>query len=151
MNGEIAPDFILKDQNGNDFQLYKNLDHKVLLVFYPKDSSPVCTRQLTNYNRNLFRFSEQGIRLVGISTDDTKSHQSFCNNLELRFPLLADNDKKVGKMYRAINKLGINKRKIVLISTDRKIIFQRNVLPFYYLNTEYIMGKVKDGTMDLLT
>ena len=149
--GESAQNFILKDQYGKDFELYKNLDHKVLLVFYPKDHSPVCSRQLDNYNRNLFRFSKLGIRLVGISTDDTKSHNLFCNNLELKFSLLADEDKTVSKMYNAINILGINKRKIVFINTDKKIIFERYILPFYYLDTGQILEKVKVHTMDLLT
>ena len=46
MLNETAPNFRLKDQNGNEFELYNNLDQKVLLVFYPKDNSPVCTKQL---------------------------------------------------------------------------------------------------------
>lgn len=151
MTGDVAPNFILKDQNGNDFELYKNLDQKILLVFYPKDHSPVCTRQLNNYNRNLAEFDKLGIRLVGISTDDIHSHNSFCSSLELKFSLLSDQDKKVSQQYKAINILGINKRKIILINTDKKIIFGKYVLPFFYLNTYRILEKVKVYAMDLLT
>jgi len=151
MTGDAAPNFILKDQNGNDFELYKNLDQKILLVFYPKDHSPVCTRQLNNYNRNLAEFDKLGIRLISISTDDINSHRSFCSNLNLKFSLLSDVDKKVSEHYNAINKLGINRRKIILINTDKKIIFERYVLPFFYLSSEQILKKVKANTMDLLT
>ncbi len=67
--GDIAPNFILKDEAGNDFELYKNLDKQVLLAFYPKDDTLVCSSQLTDYNQNLDEFIKNGVRVVGISTD----------------------------------------------------------------------------------
>ena len=51
MVGAIVENFSLKDQEGNTFNLYENLDESILLVFYPKDDSPVCTKQLTNYQK----------------------------------------------------------------------------------------------------
>jgi peroxiredoxin Q/BCP len=56
--GDIAPNFKLKDQNGNDFELYENLNKKVLLIFYPKDETPVCSTQLAEYNNNRHEFDE---------------------------------------------------------------------------------------------
>lgn len=56
--GDIEPNFRLKDQNGNDFELYENLTAKVLLVFYPKDDTPVYSSQLAEYNINLNEFSK---------------------------------------------------------------------------------------------
>ncbi len=61
------------------------------------------------------------LRVVGISTDSVKSHSNFCNKLKLNFPLLADEDKTVSKQFDAINFLGMNKRLLVLIGTDRKV------------------------------
>jgi len=151
MLNETAPNFKLKDQNGNEFELYNNLDQKVLLVFYPKDDSPVCTKQLNDYNQNLSEFNALGFKVVGINTEGAKSHSTFCENLKLDFILLSDVDKKVSKLYNAINMFGINKRKIVLINTDKKIQFEKSVLPFYYLNSDRIMKEVKAKKMDLLT
>ncbi len=151
MLNETAPNFKLKDQNGNEFELYNNLDQKVLLVFYPKDDSPVCTKQLNDYNQNLSEFNALGLKVVGINTEGAKSHSTFCENLKLDFILLSDVDKKVSKLYNAINMFGINKRKIVLINTDKKIQFEKSVLPFYYLNSDRIMKEVKAKKMDLLT
>jgi peroxiredoxin Q/BCP len=56
MVGDIAKNFSLKDQNGNVFELYNNLNKRILLVFYPKDDSPVCTLQLSNYKQYLNEF-----------------------------------------------------------------------------------------------
>ncbi|MEJ2506872.1 MAG: redoxin domain-containing protein [Ignavibacteriaceae bacterium] len=151
MLNETAPNFRLKDQNGNEFELYNNLDQKVLLVFYPKDNSPVCTKQLNNYNQNMSEFNELGIRVVGVNVENTKSHSAFCENLELNFILLSDVDKVVSKLYNAVNLFGINKRKIVLINTDKKIMFEKTVLPFYYLNSDKIIQEVKACKLDLLT
>ena len=151
MLNETAPNFRLKDQNGNEFELYNNLDQKVLLVFYPKDNSPVCTKQLNNYNQNMSEFNELGIKVVGVNVENTKSQSTFCENLELNFILLSDVDKVVSKLYNAVNLFGINKRKIVLINTDKKIMFEKTVLPFYYLNSDKIIQEVKACKLDLLT
>ena len=72
-----ADDFTLLDQDGKSFTLSENLGKKILLVFYPKDDSLVCTKQLCSYNNNFERFLEKGIQIVGISTDKITSHKSF--------------------------------------------------------------------------
>lgn len=151
MEGETAPNFILKDQEGNEFELYKNLDKKILLVFYPKDHSPVCTKQLTDYNKNISDFKKLDIKVVGINIEETKTHNSFCESLRLSFPLLSDVDKSVSKQYNAINIIGINKRKLILINTDKKIIMEWSVMPFYFVNTGRLLKKVEAHTMHLLT
>ena len=143
MVGEIAPNFSLKDQNGSIFELYKNLDKKILLVFYPKDNSMVCTKQLADYNNNIEMFNQNDIRVIAINTNSVNSHLSFCDELKLNFPLLSDISKVVSKKYNAINILGINKRKLVLIDKNKKIIFEK-VNPFFnYTGTEEIISLFK--------
>jgi len=66
--GDIAKNFSLKDQYGNKFELYKNLDKRILLVFYPKDDSRVCSLQLSNYQKYLNEFEKNNINVVGINT-----------------------------------------------------------------------------------
>jgi len=140
--GEIAKNFSLKDQYGNQFELYKNLDKRVLLVFYPKDDSPVCTLQLSNYKEYLNEFEKNNIKVVGINTGKSDSHFSFCNKLKLNFHLLSDISKQISKNYKALNLLGRNKRKLVLIDINTRIIFEKVVSPFYYLNADQIINKV---------
>lgn len=141
--GETASNFVLKDESGNDFELYKNLDKQVLLAFYPKDNTPMCSSQLADYNHNLDDFIKNGVKVIGISADSVESHSNFCNKLKLNFPLLSDEDKTVSKQFDAINFLGMNKRLLVLIGTNRKVLWTDSTLPFTYIKTGDIMKKVK--------
>lgn len=149
--GDIVSNFVLKDEKGNEFDLYKNLDKKVLLAFYPKDDTPVCSTQLAEYNDNLDEFAKKGIKVVGISTDSIESHSSFCNKLKLKFPLLADTDKKVSKQFDAINFMGFNKRLLVLIGTDKKVLWTDSTMSITYIKTEEILEKVKSASIKEMT
>jgi len=140
---EFAENFKLKDQNGLEFQLYGNLDKRNLLVFYPNDDTPVCTRQLLNYNDYLTEFEENNIRIVGINTNSITSHNSFCNKIGLKFRLLSDNNNDVSRKYKALNLLGINKRKLVLVDMDKRILFKRTVFPSFYFAGEQILKELK--------
>ena len=140
---EIAEDFSLNDQYGNIFNLYENLDENILLVFYPKDDSPVCSMQLSNYQKEHQLLKKSGIKVIGINTNSEKSHKSFCNKLSLQFPLLSDKTKNVSKQFNALNIFGINKRKLVLINRNKKIEFEKTVLPNRYLPASIIIKLVK--------
>ena len=149
--GDFVSNFILKDENGNEFDLYKNLDKKVLLAFYPKDDSLVCSTQLSNYNQSLDDFIKHGVRVVGISTDSVETHSNFCSKLKLNFPLLADVDKTVSKQFNALNFLGMSKRLLVLIGTDKKVLWTDSTLSFTYIKTEEILEKVKLSSIKEMT
>jgi peroxiredoxin len=144
MVGELAENFILKDQDGKDFSLYENLDKKVLLVFYPKDNTPVCNLQLTDYDLNYEDFEKNNVRIIGINTADVSEHKSYCMQKGFKFPLLSDGDKKVSAQFDALNLLGQNKRKLVLIGTDKKILYEKTVLSFLYVNAEQIIKSLKE-------
>jgi peroxiredoxin Q/BCP len=148
MVGDYAEDFTLNDQNGNEFSLYDNLDKKILLVFYPNDDTPVCNRQLLSYNDHLTEFEKNNIKVVGINTNTVKSHISFCNKLGLNFQLLSDINKEVSRRYKALNLLGINKRKLILVDTDKRIVFKKSVLPSFYLNGKRILNELKKGQIE---
>ena len=107
--GEIAENFILKDQFGKEFELYENLQTKLLLAFYPKDETTICTTQLTNYNINRNKFEKRGIKVIGINTGSVNSHSKFCNKLGFDFIVLSDISKRVSRMYNALNLFGVNK------------------------------------------
>lgn len=141
--GDLVSNFVLKDENGNDFELYENLDKQVLLAFYPKDDTLVCSSQLSDYNKNLNDFNKNGVRVIGISTDSVESHSNFCNKLKLNFPLLADEYKTVSKQFNAVNFLGMNKRLLVLIGTNKKVLWTDSTMSITYIKTEEILEKVK--------
>lgn len=99
--GEKAPDFALEDDQGQTFRLSDFRGERLLLVFYPGDDTPVCTRQLCDYRDGIESFRGLDVKIVGISKDDQASHQAFKAKHELPFTLLSDPDQSVAKQYDA--------------------------------------------------
>ena len=97
--GDDAPDFVVKDQNGDDVKLSDLLGKKVVLYFYPRDNTPGCTKEACSLRDDFSTFEEKGIKILGVSTDDEKSHQKFISKYELPFPLLADTNHAVADAY----------------------------------------------------
>src|SRR6478735_5306961 len=97
--GDKAPDFTAPDQNGKKVTLSKFQGKKVVLYFYPKDNTPGCTAQACNLRDNYDLLIKKGYVVVGVSSDDEKSHQKFINKFNLPFPLIADTDLKVHEAY----------------------------------------------------
>jgi peroxiredoxin len=139
--GDKAPDFRLVDQHGEEFRLSENLSKRVMLVFYPKDESLVCTKQLCDYNNNLEEFRKQDIEVVGISIDDQLSHKKFADRYSLNFRILSDKAKVVSRKYEAMNILGLNKRKVILIDQNGIILYENTILPFLYQNAQNLLKK----------
>jgi len=149
--GQTAPNFILKDERGNEFELYKNLDRKILLVFYPMDDTPVCSSQLSEYNDNLEEFLKHGINVVGINADTIQSHIEFCNKLKIEIPLLADENKNVSRQYDALNFFGMNKRVLILIGTNKKVIWIGSTLPLKFIRSSEILSTISSLNSEEMT
>jgi peroxiredoxin Q/BCP len=98
--GDQAPGFTAKDQNGNEVSLSDFKGKKVILYFYPKDDTPGCTAQACSFRDNYQALMGQGFEVIGISTDDEKSHKKFETKYELPFTLIADTDKSINEAYR---------------------------------------------------
>ncbi|MBJ7549451.1 thioredoxin-dependent thiol peroxidase [Marinomonas ostreistagni] len=97
--GQPAPDFTSKDQDGNPITLSEFRGKKVVLYFYPKDSTPGCTAQACNLRDNYKELTESGYIVLGISPDSEKRHQNFISKNELPFTLISDEDKSVHELY----------------------------------------------------
>lgn len=97
--GDKAPAFTAKDQNGNPISLSQFKGEKVVLYFYPKDSTPGCTAEACDFRDNYQGLKAQGIEVLGVSVDDEKSHQKFITKHDLPFTLLADTDKAIVEAY----------------------------------------------------
>jgi len=111
---ENAPDFSLEDEHGKNFRLSDQAGEKVLLVFYPGDNTPVCTKQLCDYRDGVEAFENLGVKVVGISHDGAESHRKFRQKYDLPFTLLTDPDFKVASLYDSKGLLGI-KRSLFLV------------------------------------
>ncbi|RNF50060.1 thioredoxin-dependent thiol peroxidase [Marinomonas hwangdonensis] len=94
-----APDFSAKDQNGDTITLSQFKGKKVVLYFYPRDSTPGCTAQACDLRDNYQALLDQGYVVLGVSTDTEKKHQNFIAKYDLPFPLIADTEKEVHALY----------------------------------------------------
>jgi peroxiredoxin Q/BCP len=99
--GAQAPDFGLKDGDGASWQLREQRGKVVVLLFYPGDETPVCTRQMCSVRDRWDDYSATGAEVVGISTDSVESHKNFAAHHELPLRLLADEAGAVAKLYGA--------------------------------------------------
>lgn len=97
--GDKAPAFSSKDQNGNTVKLSDFKGTRVVLYFYPKDDTPGCTKEACSFRDADDVFRKKGIKVLGVSTDDERSHQKFISKFQLPFDLLADTDKKIVEAY----------------------------------------------------
>ncbi|MEE8340386.1 MAG: peroxiredoxin [Xanthomonadales bacterium] len=115
-----APDFSLTDDSGKTFRLSDQAPEKVLLVFYPGDNTPVCTKQLCDYRDGLEAFDNLGVKVVGISHDGAESHRKFREKHDLPFTLLTDPEYKVAALYDSKGLLGM-KRSVFLVDQSMLI------------------------------
>ncbi len=112
--GQPAPDFTLPDDAGRHFTLAGQSGRRTLLVFYPGDDTPVCTRQLCDYRDGIESFANLDVDVIAVSRDDAESHRRFRERHDLPFVLLSDPDMSVAEQYGCRGMLGM-KRGVFLI------------------------------------
>ena len=130
--GQPAPDFTLPSTAGEITLSQRCKDRSVLLVFYPGDDTPVCTKQLCDYRDHLGVFEDLGVDVLGINPQSLDSHRKFVEKHGLTFPLLADADKSVCRSYGALNLMGMAKRALVLVGPDQRVRYSRVDLPILH-------------------
>lgn len=114
--GSIAPDFELSDHNGQRQQFYQYLQgHWGVLFFYPRDDSPLCTRQVCAFQDYHQEFENLGAVLLGISSDSSKSHERFKEKHRLSYPLWSDDAGLVQSRYGLRKVLGLFPPRVTLI------------------------------------
>ena len=97
--GDKAPDYLGTDQDGKEIRLSDYKGKKVVLYFYPKDSTPGCTSEACNLRDNYELMLKRGYVVIGVSIQDEKSHKKFIEKNNLPFPLIADVDKKLNETF----------------------------------------------------
>ncbi|MFN8575783.1 MAG: peroxiredoxin [Candidatus Sericytochromatia bacterium] len=128
--GVKAPNFSAIDSNGNKVSLsdFKN-KNSVLLVFYPGDSTPTCTKQLCAIRDDYKDLEKIGIKVFGINQADSQSHNKFINENKLQFPLIIDKNSEISKAYDCMGFLGFINRTVVLINKKGDIVFFERGVP----------------------
>jgi peroxiredoxin Q/BCP len=97
--GDKAPAFKAKDQDGNLVSLADFKGRKVVLFIYPEDDTPTCTEEVCNLRDNFSLLKKKGFVILGVSPNDVKSHKKFEQKFHLPFPLLADPERKIIEAY----------------------------------------------------
>jgi peroxiredoxin Q/BCP len=122
--GDAAPDFELKDQDGEIHAIEDYRGKWVALYFYPKDGTPGCTTEACEFRDNIFAFRNKDCQILGVSLDDEESHKEFSEKHGLPFPLLADTDGSTAEAYGVKSRMpgfAIAKRQTFLIDPDGNV------------------------------
>ena len=143
--GQKAPDFKVKDQDGKTVTLAEFKGKKLVLYFYPRDNSPGCTAEACNLRDNYKMLQKKGYEVLGVSTDDEKSHQKFIEKQKLPFRLLADVDQVVHSKYGTWIEKSMYGRKYMGTARVTYVIDEKGMI-------EDIIGKVdtKNHTSQIL-
>ena len=123
--GDRAPDFELQGTNG-PFRLSDHLGERVVLLFYPGDNTPVCTKQFCSYAARPDDMRDLPATVVGISSQGIESHRDFQAKHSIPVPLLADDDKSVAKAYGVSAPL-VGTRRAVIVVDEAGVIRHRHV------------------------
>lgn len=126
--GDPAPDFTLPGTEGREYSLADYAGQPVVLVFYPGDDTPVCTKQLNSYNDGLGEFDSLDAQILGISPQNVESHERFAAKHGFRFPLLADTDKAVAGLYGTLGPIGFPRRSVFIIDGDGVIRYAHRAI-----------------------
>jgi len=124
-----APDFTLPDGKGNPWRLADQRGKVVVLLFYPGDETPVCTRQMCSVRDRWEDYAATGAEVVGISTNSVESHQNFAEHHDLPLRLLADTERKVADLYGANSLIPGKVARSVFVIDANGIIRYRDVRP----------------------
>lgn len=146
--GSKAPEILGKDSNGNEIRLSDFSGKKLVLYFYPKDSTPGCTSEACNLRDNYIELRRQGYEVVGVSVDSEKSHQRFIEKNNLPFPLISDTDKQLVEQFGVWGEKKMAGRTYMGTFRTTFIINEQGIV-------ERIIGpkeiKVKDHTAQILS
>ena len=129
MFGALAPDFALPDTEGQEWSLKDHRGQVVVLLFYPGDETPICTRQMCSVRNRWADYATTGVEVVGISTNSVESHVRFAKHYQLPLKLLSDGDRTVGNLYGARSIIPGRVARSVFVIDANGVITYRDVRP----------------------
>ncbi len=150
--GEKAPDFKSKDQNGNAISLKDFKGRKVVLYFYPEDDTPTCTIEACNLRDNYSSLEKEGLVVLGVSPDDEKKHKKFEEKYKLPFTLIADPEKKIVDKYGVWGEKNLYGRKYMGLHRTTFLIDEKGIIlkifkkPKSKIHSEEILKALESNT-----
>jgi thioredoxin-dependent peroxiredoxin len=148
--GRPAPDFALRDGDGNDWRLSDRRGRVVVLLFYPGDETPVCTRQMCSVRDHWEDYVATGAEVVGVSTDSVESHKRFAEHHQLPLRLLSDPGRRVAEMYGAKSWLpGRAARSVVVIDAEGRVRHNKaQALSLFRPKDDEVLAAIRDAGKD---
>ncbi|HMG33532.1 MAG TPA: peroxiredoxin [Blastocatellia bacterium] len=141
--GELAPDFELKDESGKTWRLSDHRGKVVALVFYPKDETAVCTKQMCSMRDRWADYQATGAEVVAVSVDTVESHKGFAEHHGLPQRLLADERGEVIRLLKVKSLLGMAQRAVVVIDRDGVIRYRKSVFPIFRPSDDEVIQAIK--------
>lgn len=140
--GEKAPPFEVEDQFGNPIRLEDfRGEHNVVLIFYPGNDTPGCTRQLCAARDDFARYSAKDAMVFGVNPASAESHAAFAEKFSFPFPLLVDKDGRMIRDYGCRGIGGVTTRTVYVIDKEGTVVFAERGMP----DTDTILAAIPGG------
>ncbi|HKV39895.1 MAG TPA: peroxiredoxin [Blastocatellia bacterium] len=145
--GSLAPDFELKDAKGATWRLSSHRGSVVALVFYPKDETPVCTKQMCAMRDRWSDYEATGAVVAGVSVGSIDSHRKFAEHHNLPQTLLADEKAEVSRLLNVKSLLGaVSQRAVIVIDKLGVIQHRKSVLPVFRPSDDEVLDAIRQAT-----
>jgi peroxiredoxin Q/BCP len=142
--GDTAPDFTLPGTGDRSYSLSEYRGQPVVLVFYPGDNTPVCTKQLNSYTSDIGHFEGVNAQVLAVSPQSVESHEGFAAKHGFKFPLLADTDKRVAALYGTLGPLGFPRRSVFVVDADGVVRYaHRAIAGLTFRSTDELVRAVE--------
>jgi peroxiredoxin Q/BCP len=148
--GQIAPDFELKDEDGETWRLSDHRGKVVALVFYPRDETPVCTKQMCSMRDRWEDYQASGAEIVAVSVGSVESHKRFANHHNLPQRLLADERGEVARLYNVKSLMGGSQRAVIIIDPTGVVHYRRTMLPVFRPTDDQLLTAIRSAEAGLV-
>ena len=143
--GSTAPEFELKDSEGRIWRLSDYHGKVVAFVFYPRDETPVCTKQMCSMRDRWADYQTTGAEVVAISVASVESHKQFAEHHGLPQRLLADEQGEVTRLYNVRSLFGGSQRAVIVIDPKGVIRYRRSVVPFFRPGDDEVIEAIRNA------
>jgi peroxiredoxin Q/BCP len=140
--GCVAPDFEVMDSSGAKWKLADHRGRVVAMVFYPRDETPVCTKQMCSMRDRWADYQATGAEVVGVSVGSVDSHRGFAEHHGLPQRLLADERGDLARLYNVKSILGGSQRAVILIDAAGIIRYRKSVFPIFRPTDDEVITEI---------
>ena len=143
--GDLAPEFELKDNNDQTWRLADQRGKVVAMIFYPRDETPVCTKQMCSMRDRWTDYESTGAEVVAISVGSVASHKQFADHHGLPQRLLADERGEVTRLFEMKSMLGGSQRAVIVIDPQGVIRYRKSVVPIFRPSDDEVIAAIHDA------